>query len=198
MEEVKVFSSRGGSGSAAQEEVLACFEQVKKRDGRIVEFDKSKIADAIFKAAQAVGGEDRMLADELAEAATLFLGKKFGAQIPSIEEIQDVVEKVLIETGHAKTAKAYILYREKRAKSRESLKVRKKQKAKADVTDLSLLVTPLAKDEISGWQKAKIIQALIKEAGLEPALANEIASGVEQKIFESGISQISTTLIKSL
>ena len=100
-----------------------------------------------------------MLANELAEAVTLFLKKKFGSKVPSIEEIQDVVEKVLIETGHAKTAKAYIIYRQERSRVRESLRVRKKLRTKTDTTDLSLLVTPLAKDEIFGWQKIKIIKA---------------------------------------
>lgn len=174
------------------------FAQAKKRDGRIVAFDKSKIADAIFKAAQAVGGEDRLLADELAEAVTFFLRKKFGQKIPEIEEIQDIVEKVLIETGHAKTAKAYILYRAKRARIRESLKVRKELLERSSSTDLSLLVAPSTRDEILPWDKGRIAQALIKETGLEEHLAYKIASAVELKVFNSGITQISTTLIREL
>lgn len=93
---------------------------VKKRDGRIVPFDKSRIANAIFKAAQAVGGRDRRTAERLADEVTRILAEKFGPEgIPTVEEIQDIVEKVLIENGHAKTAKAYILYREQRAQARE-------------------------------------------------------------------------------
>ncbi len=198
MQQPQVISSGKKRMDASQDKKNLYFDKARKRDGRIVSFNKSKIADAIFKAAQSVGGEERMLADELAGAVTLYLRKRFNSKIPSIEEIQDVVEKVLIETGHAKTAKAYILYRQERAGVRESLKVRKKMKAKADTTDLSLLVTPLAKDEIFGWQKIKIIKALIKEAHLAPALAGEIASSVEQKVLKSGIKQISTTLIREL
>jgi ribonucleoside-triphosphate reductase len=196
MQQPQTFSSK--DINVSQKETKLFFDKVRKRDGRIVSFDKSKIADAIFKAAQAVGGEDRMLANELAEVVTLYLRKKFGSSIPSIEEIQDIVEKILIETGHAKTAKAYILYREKRTRIRESLKVRKRMVAPNDTTDLSLLVTPLAKDEIAGWQKTKIIEALVKEAHIAPELASEIASSVEKKIFKSGINQISTTLIREL
>jgi len=92
--------------------------KVRKRDGRVVDFKSRKIADAIYKAARAIGGEDRALADELAEVVTLFLDKHYSGDTPGIEDIQDMVEKVLIETGHAKTAKAYILYRQKRAELR--------------------------------------------------------------------------------
>ncbi len=93
---------------------------VRKRDGRIVPFDKSRITNAIFKAAQAVGGRDRRTAERLADEVTKILAERFGPDgIPCVEEIQDIVEKVLIENGHAKTAKAYILYREQRAQARE-------------------------------------------------------------------------------
>ncbi|MFC1807683.1 anaerobic ribonucleoside-triphosphate reductase [Candidatus Omnitrophota bacterium] len=174
------------------------FDYVNKRDGRTVEFNKEKIADAIFKAAVAVGGADKPLADELASAVTLFLRKKFSSESPSIEQIQDVVEKVLIETGHAKTAKAYILYREKRNQARKNLKVRKKTKANASSTDIALLVTPLSKDEIISWDRGKIALALQKEAGLESNLSYEIASSVEERIFDSKISHISTSLIREI
>ena len=93
--------------------------QIKKRDGRIVEFDKSKITNAIFKAAVAVGGEDRELAEKLTDQVVAIVNEKFAGGIPTVEDVQDIVEKVLIENGHAKTAKAYILYRQKRAILRE-------------------------------------------------------------------------------
>lgn len=180
------------------DEKTGYFNTVIKRDGRVVSFDKTKIADAIFKAAIAVGGEDRLMAEELASAVTLFLRKKFGSTPPTIEQIQDVVEKVLIETGHAKTAKVYILYREKRTQARKNVRVRKRVREGASSTDISLLVTPLSKDEILSWDKAKIAQALQKEAGLEPELAYEISSAVEEKIFNSELTHISTGLIREL
>jgi len=93
--------------------------KVVKRDGRVVDFDLNKIADAIFKAAKAVGGQNRELSVKLARqvADTYIRNNKNGA-MPSVEEIQDLVEKVLIESGHAKTAKAYILYRNQRNETR--------------------------------------------------------------------------------
>ncbi len=94
---------------------------VRKRDGKIVPFDKKRISNAIFKAVKAVGGSDRKRAEELADQVALILYRRFfkRGNIPHVEEIQDIVEKVLIENGHAKVAKAYILYREKRKQARE-------------------------------------------------------------------------------
>ncbi len=94
---------------------------VRKRDGSIVPFDRNRIVEAIFKAAKAVGGSDRKRAEQLADEVALILYRNFfkKGNIPHVEEIQDIVEKVLIEHGHAKVAKAYILYREKRRQARE-------------------------------------------------------------------------------
>ena len=92
------------AGTAEEQNHKSKIKHVRKRDGRLVPFDQAKIADAIFKAAQAVGGDDRVLADELAAMVAMLLERDFEDQPPTIEEIQDVVEKVLIETGHAKTA----------------------------------------------------------------------------------------------
>ncbi len=93
--------------------------KVKKRDGRTVVFDKNKITEAIFKAAESVGGENRELADNLTDKILITLEDKFEIIIPTVEDIQDVVEKILIENGHARTAKAYILYRKQREEIRD-------------------------------------------------------------------------------
>ncbi|MCX6816151.1 MAG: adenosylcobalamin-dependent ribonucleoside-diphosphate reductase [Candidatus Aenigmarchaeota archaeon] len=97
--------------------------KVRKRDGRVVDFDKQRITIAIFKAAQAVGGEDSALAGSLADKVVEYVqARMHPGAIPNIEDIQDVVEKILIEEGHAKTAKAYILYRNDRGHIREEQK----------------------------------------------------------------------------
>ncbi|KXG74668.1 Anaerobic ribonucleoside-triphosphate reductase [Fervidicola ferrireducens] len=92
--------------------------KIRKRDGRIVPFDGERIANAIFKAARAVGGNDYERAKFLARKVVENLERKFTAAIPSVEDVQDEVEKVLIENGHSKTAKAYILYRQQRTEIR--------------------------------------------------------------------------------
>src|SRR3989338_11055943 len=88
--------------------------QVKKRDGSLVEFNKEKIENAIFSAAKSVWGKDKKIATNLANLVIEELKKNFGNNVPTVEDVQDAVEKVLIEEGHAKTAKHYILYRQKR------------------------------------------------------------------------------------
>nr|HPL93006.1 ribonucleoside triphosphate reductase [bacterium] len=98
--------------------------QLLKRDGRIAKFELGKIENAIFKAAQAVGGHDRELANQLAVKVEEELNRRFHARsIPSVEEVQDIVEKILIEEGHAATAKAYILYREQHNRLRDMEKL---------------------------------------------------------------------------
>ncbi|MBP3794211.1 MAG: anaerobic ribonucleoside triphosphate reductase [Ruminococcus sp.] len=92
--------------------------KIKKRDGRTVTFNIEKIANAIYKAAQSVGGSDQ-------EEALMLSGKVVDMLLeqnltsPTVEQIQDCVEKVLINEGHAATAKAYILYRSERTRARE-------------------------------------------------------------------------------
>jgi len=99
----------------------ASIMKIRKRDGRIVEFQQGKITEAIYKAAEAVGGKDRILAQELSNKVALIIESKLDKEnIPTVEQVQDIVEKVLIDSGHAKTAKSYILYRQKRKNVREA------------------------------------------------------------------------------
>jgi anaerobic ribonucleoside-triphosphate reductase len=87
-------------------------EFIRKRDGRLVPFEEGKIAEAIQKAVRAVGGADMDKAIGIAREVGVILGVIYkDGRIPTVENVQDLVEKILIENGHAKTAKAYILYR---------------------------------------------------------------------------------------
>jgi len=95
------------------------FKKIVKRDGRIVDFDSSKITNAIYKAGQATGefGLDiaKKLTIKVLDLATEIIKDK----IPTVEEIQDIVEEILLNSPYKKTAKAYIIYREQHAKIRE-------------------------------------------------------------------------------
>ncbi len=93
--------------------------KIRKRDGREVPFNIEKIASAVFKAASATGGKDYKTAMDLAERVVAYIEESMDKRVPDVEEIQDAVEKVLIETGHARTAKEFILYRAERTKVRE-------------------------------------------------------------------------------
>jgi anaerobic ribonucleoside-triphosphate reductase len=109
-----------GAGAFSAKEAGKMLSKIVKRDRSTAPFKKEKITLAIFKAAQAVGGDDFELADALADEVVELARVKYPDGIAEVEGIQDLVEKVLIENGHAKTAKAYILYREKRRAARES------------------------------------------------------------------------------
>ncbi|MDO8625674.1 MAG: ATP cone domain-containing protein, partial [Candidatus Diapherotrites archaeon] len=93
---------------------------VKKRDGRVIAFNQDRMTSAIWKAAKQVGGKDKALAIELSHKVIAELEQKFPEKhVPNVEEIQDAVEKTLIEQGHARTAKAYIIYRQQHADIRK-------------------------------------------------------------------------------
>lgn len=93
---------------------------VRKRDGRLELFDQERITSAMWKAAKAVGGKNREHAKKLSDQVLAELKNRFEEDgVPTVEEIQDTVEKILIENGHARTAKAYILYRKQHQDQRE-------------------------------------------------------------------------------
>jgi ribonucleoside-triphosphate reductase (formate) len=86
--------------------------KVRKRDGNVVLYDRDKIIEAIWKAVKAVGGDNRERVIELVNLFEKTLNERYPERgIPDVEEIQNLIEKILIEEGHAKVAKAYILYR---------------------------------------------------------------------------------------
>lgn len=127
--------------------------QVRKRDGRVVGFSKAKISRAIFLAAQGVGGSDFETADLLSDKVVSYaLGNMNFDETPSVEFLQDCVEKVLIEDGHAKTAKAFILHRDKRTRYRD---------AKSDLMDVVreiLVETSRENANIGNSPSAKMLQ----------------------------------------
>jgi uridine kinase len=95
-------------------------ESVIKRNGAIVPFNPDRITNAVYRAAVAVGGRDKTIAEGLTQKVVKWLEETLaGGESPTVEQIQDVVEKVLIENKHARVAKAFILYRADRIRSRE-------------------------------------------------------------------------------
>ena len=196
----------GFASGEPDEHADVAIELIKKRDGKTVPFDKTKIADAIFKAAQAVGGEDRQLADNIAVAVTIYLNRNFPDPTPSVEDVQDAVEKVLVEMGHAKTALAYARYRDRRTRIRrlrgghvaevvdEIMAARLEAR---ETTDLSLFVRTSA-EEVSGWDRQRIVDALVLETGLKRNIANAISLEVEQQIVTSKIKVVTAPLVREL
>jgi len=175
------------------------FRKVQKRSGDLVDFNIEKIAAAIFKAARSVGGEDYARSRELAEKVVNYLYEQRGFHIPTVEEIGDAVEKVLIEHGHAQTAKAYILYREKRAQARRRRAANLKPRVgvNRDTTEFALFVRS-SDDTIQHWDRNRISRALIREANLDPDTAEEIAREVEEIIVTSNVRRVTSSLVREL
>lgn len=98
---------------------MAMITMIKKRDGREVPFNIEKIAQAVLKAERSVGGNNYDEALAIADKVCQKLSETIIGRNPSVEEVQDMVERVLIEDGHTNTAKAYILYRADRTRARE-------------------------------------------------------------------------------
>jgi ribonucleoside-diphosphate reductase alpha chain len=93
---------------------------IRKREGKIEDFNQEKIAIAIEKAFRAKGIEDSKAPGELSRRVVEIVEEKFPIAIPSVEDIQDIVERVLIKAGYPEVAKAYIIYRQKRTEIREA------------------------------------------------------------------------------
>ncbi len=95
------------------------FKKIRKRNGKIVKFDEEKIAEAILKAGKATGEFDDNVAKKLAKKVTSEADEKVRRKIPTVEEMQDIVEDVLLSSKYRNTAKSYILYRQKRSELRD-------------------------------------------------------------------------------
>ncbi len=95
------------------------FETIIKRDGRIVEFDSEKITNAIAKAGKATNEFDRSAAEKFTIKVLNLANQIYKNSSPTVEQIQDIVEEVLINSPFIKTAKAYIIYREQHSKLRD-------------------------------------------------------------------------------
>lgn len=166
---------------------------VRKRDGRLVPFDLRRVADAIYRAAESVGGEDRFLAEELAGVVGLYLERSHAERIPSVADIEDAVERVLVDTGHARTAKAFILHRDRRAAARERVRIEE------DGGERPLpLVGSDQSGRVSRWSKSRIAAALVSEAGLPPPVADEVARAVEGRVLAGGLVRIPSSLVRAL
>ncbi|MCZ7358285.1 MAG: adenosylcobalamin-dependent ribonucleoside-diphosphate reductase [Candidatus Methanoperedens sp.] len=150
--------------------------KIRKRDGRIVEFDRSKIANAVFKAFIATKTKDGKRAEDIANQVVKILEERIPG-IPGVEDVQDIVEEILIKNGYTGVAKAYILYREKRAqirKAKEFLGVRDELKLSINAVRV-LKKRYLLKDENGNVMETplQLFRRIAKAIALDPELEDE-------------------------
>ncbi|HEX6883959.1 MAG TPA: ATP cone domain-containing protein [Planctomycetota bacterium] len=174
---------------------------MRKRDGRVVPFQRQKIADAVAKALEAAGEGDARFASEVAGIVALSLEERVAGEraserggeevIPHIETIQDLVERALMELGRPAVAKAYILHRDLRARMRSVLRVHRSDTLRAPVRVRE-------REGVSDWSKGRIVAALMHEAELPREAAEDVASAVERRVFAAGKRTVTTGLVREL
>ncbi len=185
------------------------FQRVVKRDGREEPFDKQKIAAAIRKAAAEAGGDDLDMADNLAAAVTIYLQKRLGSAPPSVDQVHDAVERVLIHMAHGRTALAYARHRDRWARIRrlregdmraflgELEEARQQREALGGRPD-SLLEVRGSGGVTAHWDRERIVEALVRETGLERGIAAMVALDVEQQLESAPIKTLTAALVREL
>lgn len=138
------------------------FGKVKKRNGEIIEFDAEKITNAIAKAGMITGEFGKEIAQKLTLKVLALLQQLIIHEIPTVEEIQDVVEEILLSSPYRKTAKAYIIYRDQHAKIREIT-----AKATVNLVDRYL--------ERTDWQVKESSNSTFSLQGLNNYISSEIS-----------------------
>ncbi len=191
--------------TVAEPHVVAAFQ---KRDGREVSFERGKIADAIFKAAESIGDEDRDRADGLASGVAVYLANTLHGAAPAADQVHDAVERVLIEMGHPKTALAFMRYRAKRARVRDLRQgdlrgliheIEEARQAPPPVGgDAAALFVRTSDERLAGWERGRIVDALVRETGMEPGTAEVIALEVEAQIVDADVETLTASLVREL
>ncbi len=141
---------------------MTLFSKIKKRDGRVVKFDVSKIISAILKAGSATGEFDEKIAKKLAMRVVGLANQMIDKKVPLVEDIQDIVEEVLLASPYKNTAKAYIIYRQKHSEIRQIT-----QNASVDLVDSYLTQID--------WQVKENSNMSFSLQGLNNYIASEVS-----------------------
>lgn len=185
------------------------FQSIVKRDGREESFSTNKIAMAILRAGQSVGEGDFQHAASLASAVTIYLKKHCLASAPTVDQVHDAVERVLMHMSQVETALAYARYRDRRARIRrlregdlrallgELEEARRERESLGGHAEGALLVRTSA-DTLVTWDRDRIVSALIRETDLDRNTAFMIALEVEQQIEQAQIKTLTSSLVREL
>lgn len=157
---------------------------LRKRDGRVVRFEPAKLAKSIQRAARSIGLDlTQPAAAELARVTIYFLEKHCTAEIPSHDDVAEWVQKCLHETGQESIAAAYGRHRERCQWARQALVVVRRGAA------------PVQPPEY--WEKSRIAASLRADTKLDPSVAADLAATVERSVLASGLTQVTTDLLRA-
>jgi len=185
--------------------------RIRRRDGTLVPFERRLVESAVTRAAERAGEEGSRAPAEVADLVEMALSRRYGpdrvrevadrarapengaVNSPSVEEIEDLIEEALIELGHAVVAKSYILDRARDSRVRAALGA-----AGQDAPLGRRAPRVLVKGGVEPWSRVRIVAALVSEADVPRALAEEVAARVEERVFASGWKRVSTALVREL
>ncbi len=173
---------------------------LKLRDGRLVPYDKERVSAQVMAAAQAVGLEDPLWPAEVAEAVTLYLRRRTAAGVPTEEQLEDAVVKILLRTGHVDMAKAYVLYRSQRRLEEAQVfdhLLTTHQLDLLETNEGSILVRDLS-GELFSWSRQGRISAVVINSGLDPPIAEQLVLEVEKMLREAKLFPVPLPVILSL
>jgi len=171
---------------------------VRLRDGETVPFEQQRIRDAIERALLAAGAEDRTLAFEIASVVELFLEKTFFDDVPDTGQVEDMVEKVLMDTGHPGAAKAFILHRERRKRLREASEAHESHFQPTLFEHRVVIVDDAAEGASAAFSRERLARTLASDGTVKRALADEVAAGVEARLRTAGVSRAPASLVRAL
>lgn len=183
--------------------------EIIKRDGQRVPFEQHKIATAIGKAGELVDAGDEDEAVGLAAGVSLYLSKSLNGDAVTAQQVQDAVERVLMEMGRGRVALAYARYRDRRARIRdlragnvrsilnELREADRHMPSEGGATGASLSVRT-SDERLAAWDRERIVTALIRETRMAGGMARLIAIEVEKQIESANVTTLTTTLVREL
>lgn len=174
--------------------------RVQRRDGTVVPFERRLVESAVARAAERAGEEHSHAPSDVADLVEMTLSRRYGpdrantaATAPGVEEIEDLIEESLVGLGHVGVARAYMHDRARDARVRAALG------AGDDGAPLGRRAPRvLVNGGVEPWSRARIVAALVSEADVPRALAEEVAARVEERVFASGWKRVSTALVREL
>lgn len=171
---------------------------VRKRDGRLVAFDLGKLKRSIRAALEAAEDPGSEYAEDAAYAIAMHLGKTFPQQPPRTSDIAVTVARALEEGYSPRASASYLDYRVARDEQRAKCTVIKPQQISLLDADTTVSVMTGSEQNARPWNRAFIVRALEQEAHVRHSAAETIAQEVENRVLSSGLSVVTTTLIRAI